>query len=129
MPPCSRRIIGPPLVEGARRVTPRKGAVSWACLFLVCLACSCNRTGTDDTTEVRERDGGRAEESIVPVKVIRPSRGDIVQSIQATTSIEAKRQVIVNRFESIGGDNHRLGNVALAMLDPYQHWLSDAHNL
>ncbi len=66
-----------------------------ACLFLLAMTCSCSRPGREDTTEARERDKGSAEENIVPVKVIRPSRGDIVQSIQATTSIEAKREADV----------------------------------
>jgi membrane fusion protein (multidrug efflux system) len=63
------------------------------CLFLLCLTCSCSRPGSEDTTEARER--AAPEENVVPVKVVRPSRGDIVQSIQATTSIEAKREADV----------------------------------
>jgi membrane fusion protein (multidrug efflux system) len=62
---------------------------------LACLVFSCNRPGTRDTTEAKEKNAGLAEENVVPVKVIRPSRGEIVQSIQATTSIEAKREADV----------------------------------
>ena len=77
-----------------------------SCLLLLCLVCSCNRTGTEDATEARERDNGRAEENVVPVKVIRPSQGDIVQSIQATTSIEAKREAHV--YSKMTGFCHRI---------------------
>ena len=56
---------------------------------------SCNRPGREDTSEARARENGGGGESVVPVKVVRPSRGDIVQSIQATTSIEAKSEADV----------------------------------
>jgi membrane fusion protein (multidrug efflux system) len=78
----------------------------FSCLLLVCLACSCDRSGTEDTTEARERGNVRAEEDVVPVKVIRPSRSDIVQSIQATTSIEAKREAHV--YSKMTGFCHRI---------------------
>jgi len=93
-------------------------------LLVLFLTCSCGRKVTEDTTEARERDDGRAEEDIVPVKVIRPSQGDIVQSIQATTSIEAKREAHVyskmtgfcNRIFVEEGDSVKGGD-RLAKLD------------
>jgi membrane fusion protein (multidrug efflux system) len=107
MPPRSRRVIGQPLLDRAR--FPRSGRLLTvcSCFLLICLACSCSRRGTEDTTEAREGDsGGRAEENVVPVKVIRPSQGDIVQSIQATTSIEAKREAHV--YSKMIGFCHRI---------------------
>ena len=106
MPPRSRRIIGQPSLDGSRFSSSSRLLTLCSCLLLVCLACSCNRTGTEDTTEARERDDGRAEENVVPVKVIRPSQGDIVQSIQATTSIEAKREAHV--YSKMTGFCHRI---------------------
>ena len=106
MPPRSRRILGQPLLDGARFLMSIRLLTLCSCLLLVCLACSCSRTGTEDTTEARERDEGRAEENVVPVKVIRPSQGDIVQSIQATTSIEAKREAHV--YSKMTGFCHRI---------------------
>jgi membrane fusion protein (multidrug efflux system) len=49
----------------------------------------------DDTSQADERTKGSAGEDSVPVKVVRPYRGDIVESIHATTSIEAKREADV----------------------------------
>ena len=106
MPPRSRRTLGPPLLDGARFSISKWLLKVCSCLLLVCLTCSCGRTGTEDTTEARERDDRRAEENIVPVKVIRPSRGDIAQSIQATTSIEAKREADV--YSKMIGFCHRI---------------------
>ena len=107
MPPRSRRIIGQPSLDRVRFSLPGVLLMVSSCCLLACLAWSCGRTGTEDTSEARERDsGGRAEEDAVPVKVIRPSQGDIVQSIQATTSIEAKREAHV--YSKMIGFCHRI---------------------
>ncbi len=86
------------------RLVDRNRLVLWSiavCLSSIFLACSCNRPGREETTEAGERARVGAEENVVPVKVIRPSRGRIVQSIQATTSIEAKRKADV--YSKIAG--------------------------
>lgn len=106
MPPRSRRIPGPPLLDTGRFPVAGSLPILYVCLFLVCLFCSCSGPGEEDTSEARERDEGRPEENVVPVKVIRPSQGDIVQSIQATTSIEAKREAHV--YSKMIGFCHRI---------------------
>jgi membrane fusion protein (multidrug efflux system) len=126
MPPRLRLLPLPPLPVGNGISRAKSTYFLRVCslLLLLSLACSCSRTGTEDTTEARERDDGRAEENVVPVRVIRPSQGDIVQSIQATTSIEAKREAHVyskmtgfcNRIFVEEGDSVQEGG-RLAKLD------------
>lgn len=101
-----------------------QGPGSWACILLLALVCACNRPGAEDTTEARETNQGGAAENVVPVKVIRPYQGEIVQSIHATTSIEAKREADVyskmvgfcDRVFVEEGDTVRTGD-RLAKLD------------
>lgn len=104
MPPRSRRVIGQPFLDLLGNPSSCLSLV--LCLFLVCLASSCSRPGKEETSEARERGDGAREEKVFPVKVIRPSRGDIVRSIQATTSIEAKREADV--YSKTTGVCHRI---------------------
>ncbi len=106
MPPRLRRFIGQPLLDGTRFSLGAAPLQLCVCLLLVCLACSCSRPGAEDTSEARERVKGRAGEDAVPVKVVRPSRGDIVQSIHATTSVEAKREADI--YSKMVGFCHRI---------------------
>lgn len=106
MPPRSRRIPGPPLLDRARVFRSIFLLKLCSYVLLACLACSCGRKATEDATEAGKRDNGRGEENVVPVKVIRPSQGDIVQSIQATTSVEAKREAHV--YSKMIGFCHRI---------------------
>ncbi len=93
--PQSIRIFGRPLPNRLSRPDPGAALRVGLGLLLVWLACSCGRPVTEETSEARESEAGRVEENIVPVKLIRPSRSDIVQSIRATTSVEAKREADV----------------------------------
>ena len=101
------------------------------CLVLVWLACSCSRPGAEDASEATERSEGRAGEDSVPVKVVRPYRGDILESIHATTSVEAKREADVysqmtgfcDRIFVEEGDSVRKGD-RLAKLDDEEIRLS-----
>ncbi len=97
------------------------------CLILACFVFSCNRPGARDTTEAKEKKAVGAEDNVVPVKVIRPYRGEIVQSIHATTSVEAKREADVyskmagfcDRIFVEKGDAVREGD-RLAQLDDHE---------
>lgn len=93
--PRLRHLSRRPLFAGTRPSSPSWVLHGCALLVLVFLACSCSRPGAEDTSEAGERVKGRAGEDAIPVKVVRASRGDIVQSIHATTSIEAKREADV----------------------------------
>ncbi len=77
-----------------------------ACFLLVWAACSCGRRGPEDTSEATERAGRQAEEDAVPVTVIRPAKGDILQSIHATTTVEAKYEADV--YSKMTGFCHRI---------------------
>jgi len=106
MSPGFRRIIGQPMQTRLRIRSDGALLILCMCLLVVCWTSSCNRPGKEDTSEARERDNRLAEEKVVPVKVIRPSQGDIVQSIQATTSVEAKREADV--YSKMIGFCHRI---------------------
>jgi len=91
----SKPFVGHPLIPDGSRA-PRfraRRSVTW--LVVIWLACSCSRPGAEDASEATERTKGSAGEDFVPVKVVRPYRGEIVESIHATTSIEAKREADV----------------------------------
>jgi membrane fusion protein, multidrug efflux system len=75
-------------------------------LVLVCLALACGKSGVEGPSEANETTKGGAVEDSVPVKVVRPHRGDIVQSIHATTSIEAKHEADV--YSKVVGLCHRI---------------------
>ena len=93
--PRSTHLPGRPLILDALRFRGYPILRGATCLVLVWLACSCSRPGAEDASEATERSKGRAGEDSVPVKVVRPYRGDILESIHATTSIEAKREADV----------------------------------
>jgi membrane fusion protein (multidrug efflux system) len=106
MPPRLRRIVGQPALPRSKVALKTGFPAICIWLALVCLVCSCNRPGGEDTSEARERDAGRTQDDVVPVKVVRPSRDDIVQSIHATTSVEAEREADV--YSKMTGFCHRV---------------------
>lgn len=63
-----------------------------AALAAVFLLCACDREGLEDTSQAKENE---EQQEVVPVKVSRPMRADIAQTIRATTSIKAKVQADV----------------------------------
>lgn len=75
----------------------RVSRIGRACagLLLLWLVCACTGPGKQDILEAGESSRTDAAGEAVPVRVVRPSRGDIVQSIHATTSVEAKRRADV----------------------------------
>ena len=122
--PRLRRLSRRPFLAQICSYTATRVLPICALLALVFLTCSCSRPGSEDTSEAKERGKGRADEEAVPVKVVRALRGDIAQSIHATTSVEAKREADIyskmvgfcNRIFVEEGDFVRAGQ-SLAKLD------------
>lgn len=94
------------VIRGPRRSFLPGVLLGGAFLLVLWLACSCSRPGVEEPSEASQGAKGRSEDELVPVKVVRPHRGEIVQSIHATTSIEAKREADV--YAKMTGFCHRI---------------------
>ena len=104
--PSSRPVPGRPWFHVPRTLAFGRAFSAWVSLLLVWSVCSCSSPGPEDTSEAAGRDSRQAEEDAVPVKVLHPSRGDMIQSIHATTSVEAKHEADV--YSKMTGFCHRI---------------------